>query len=115
VDVYIHIFLTSAIAGGEWSASHTGLFTPGERAPSTHWIGGWVHPRADLDDVEKILDPTRIQIPTPQSSSLSPDATSTMLSQLDMYVSEQNFINFVTYLAKYMIWTSAQEGQDMRP
>jgi hypothetical protein len=25
---------------------------PGERAPSTHWIGGWVDPRASLDDVE---------------------------------------------------------------
>jgi hypothetical protein len=25
----------------------------GERALSTNWIGGWVDPRADLDDVEK--------------------------------------------------------------
>jgi hypothetical protein len=24
VDVYIHIILTSALAGGEWSASHPG-------------------------------------------------------------------------------------------
>jgi hypothetical protein len=46
--VYIHIFLTSALAGGEWSASCPGRFTPG-----THWIGGWVGPRAGLDDVEK--------------------------------------------------------------
>jgi hypothetical protein len=58
VDVYIHIFLTSALAGGEWSASRPGLFTPGERVPGTHWIGGWVDPRAGLDDVEKILDLT---------------------------------------------------------
>jgi hypothetical protein len=29
-----------------------GRFTPGERAPSTHWIGGWVDPRCP-DDVEK--------------------------------------------------------------
>jgi hypothetical protein len=28
-------------------------FTPGERAPGTHWIGGWVGPRASLDDVER--------------------------------------------------------------
>jgi hypothetical protein len=33
-------------------------FTPlplysGERAPPTNWIGGWVGPRAGLDDVEK--------------------------------------------------------------
>jgi hypothetical protein len=25
----------------------------GERAPSTHWKGGWVGPRTSLDDVEK--------------------------------------------------------------
>jgi hypothetical protein len=53
VDVWIHIFLTSALAGGEWSASHPCRFTPRERAPGTHWIGSWVSPRAGLDDVEK--------------------------------------------------------------
>jgi hypothetical protein len=26
---------------------------PGERATGTHWIGGWVGPRAGLDAVEK--------------------------------------------------------------
>jgi hypothetical protein len=53
VDVQIHVFLTSALAGGEWSVSRPGRFNPGERAPDTHWIGGWVGPRAGLDDVEK--------------------------------------------------------------
>jgi hypothetical protein len=48
VDVQVHIFLTSALAGSEWSASRPGRFTPG-----THWIGGWVDPRAYLDEVEK--------------------------------------------------------------
>jgi hypothetical protein len=28
--------------------------TPEERAPGTHWISGWVIPRADLDDMEKL-------------------------------------------------------------
>jgi hypothetical protein len=42
VDVQRHIFLTSALVGGEWSASRPDRFTPGERAPSTHWTGGWV-------------------------------------------------------------------------
>jgi hypothetical protein len=49
----IHIFLTSALVGGEWSASRPGRFTPAERAPVTHGVGGWVDPRAGLDDVEK--------------------------------------------------------------
>jgi hypothetical protein len=39
VDVQISIFLTSALVGGEWSASCPSHLTPGERAPTTHWIG----------------------------------------------------------------------------
>jgi hypothetical protein len=49
---------------GEWRYSSTFLdlgtrwrwmvsFTPGERAFSTHWIGGWVGPGVRLDAVEK--------------------------------------------------------------
>jgi hypothetical protein len=54
VDVQIHIFLTSALVGGEWSTSRLGRFTPGERAPAgTHWIGGWVDLRDGLDDLQK--------------------------------------------------------------
>jgi hypothetical protein len=40
--------LTSALPGGKWSASRPGHFTPRKRAPSTHWIGGWVSDRASL-------------------------------------------------------------------
>jgi hypothetical protein len=46
-------FLTSTLDGGEWSASRPASFTPVERAPGIHWIGGRVDPRAGLDDVEK--------------------------------------------------------------
>jgi hypothetical protein len=38
--------LTLALDGSEWSASRPGRFTPRERAPGNHWIGGWVDPRA---------------------------------------------------------------------
>jgi hypothetical protein len=41
-------FLTSALDGGEWSASRPGGFTLGGRAPSTHCTGGCVGPTADL-------------------------------------------------------------------
>jgi hypothetical protein len=33
--------LTSALDGGEWSALRPGLFTPKEKAPGGHWIGGY--------------------------------------------------------------------------
>jgi hypothetical protein len=36
---------------GEWSASHTVRFNPGERVPGTHWKGDWVGPRTGPDAV----------------------------------------------------------------
>jgi hypothetical protein len=62
-------FLDSALAGGQWSVSLPGCFTPEERVPGTHWIGRWVDSRAGLDDVEKILYSTGTRTPTPRSSS----------------------------------------------
>jgi hypothetical protein len=44
----VPLFLTSALEGGEWRASRPDRFTLG-----THWIRGWVGPRAGLDTVEK--------------------------------------------------------------
>jgi hypothetical protein len=43
--------LISALDGGGWSASRLCRFTPKETATGTHWIGGWVGPRAVLDAV----------------------------------------------------------------
>jgi hypothetical protein len=45
--------MTSALDEGEWLASRPSRFTTRERAPSTHWIGGWVGPRAVLEAVVK--------------------------------------------------------------
>jgi hypothetical protein len=53
VDVQTHLFLTSVLVGGEWSASCPGHFTTGERALGTHSIGGWVGRRTSLGDMEK--------------------------------------------------------------
>jgi hypothetical protein len=39
VDVQIHVFLTSELVGGEWSALRSGRFTS----------GGWVGPRTGMD------------------------------------------------------------------
>jgi hypothetical protein len=47
-DVQIHVFFTLVLVEGEWSASRRGLIIP-----CSLWIGGWVSPRAGLDDMEK--------------------------------------------------------------
>jgi hypothetical protein len=54
-------FLTSALHGGEWSASRPGHFAPWQTAPHTHWIGGLVGPRASLDGVVKRKIPSSFQ------------------------------------------------------
>jgi hypothetical protein len=69
VGVYIHVFLTSALVGGECSASLLGRYTPAERAPGTHWIGGWggLRNRSGRHREEKNLAPTGTRTPTPSA------------------------------------------------
>jgi hypothetical protein len=62
--------LTSALDGGEWSASLSSLFIPKETAPGTHWVGGWVGSRAVLDVVVK----RKIPSPHQESNSVQPIA-----------------------------------------
>jgi hypothetical protein len=53
MEVQIQVFLSLALHGSELSVSRPGRFTPGERVICTHWIGGWLDPRAGLDMVSK--------------------------------------------------------------
>jgi hypothetical protein len=53
VTVEIHVFLTSEVVSGEWSASHRRRFALGKGASGTHWVRGWVGLLAGLDPVEK--------------------------------------------------------------
>jgi hypothetical protein len=71
VDIQTHVFLTSALVGGEWSALRPGRFTKKEINSSTNFIEICVDPRTDLDDMEKgkILESTGTPTLTPQSSS----------------------------------------------
>jgi hypothetical protein len=65
--------LTPTLDGGEWSASRPGRFTPRERAPGTHWIGGWVGPRAGLDAVVKRKIPSPLRESNPDHPVRSPE------------------------------------------
>jgi hypothetical protein len=49
VDIKPHAFLTIAIYGEEWSASHSNHVTPQGKGPGDYWTGGWVSPRAGQD------------------------------------------------------------------
>jgi hypothetical protein len=40
--------MTSALDGGQWSASRSGRALPPEN-PATHWTGGWMGPTAGLE------------------------------------------------------------------
>jgi hypothetical protein len=55
VDVWIHVFSTSAPVGREWSVSRPGRFNPVLKAssPRIHRIRGWVGPRAGMDYMDK--------------------------------------------------------------
>jgi len=59
MEVYLHIFSTSALDGDERSVSRPGRFATGEKASGTHWLGGWLGPRAGPDVVAKRRTPCR--------------------------------------------------------
>jgi hypothetical protein len=85
---------TSALDGGEWSASRPGRFTPRARARGTHWKEGGVGPRAVLDAVVKK------KIPSPLRESKNPDrpARSPPLYRLGCHGSLTSFIPECIYL-----------------
>jgi hypothetical protein len=66
--------LTSSLDGSEWSASRPGRFTPTQRAPRTHWIGGWVGPWAVLDAVVKRKIPSLRRESNPRTLTVQPVA-----------------------------------------
>jgi hypothetical protein len=54
------------------SASRPDQFNFGERASGVHWIGEWVHPRAGLNDMEKLKFFTLSGLKLPTLRSFSP-------------------------------------------
>jgi hypothetical protein len=66
--------LTSALDGGEWSASRPSHFTARERALCTDWIGGWVGPRTVLDAVVKRKIPSPRRESKPRTPIVQPVA-----------------------------------------
>jgi hypothetical protein len=64
---YMLPFLTSALFEGEWSTSHRGRFTTGEKVSESYGIGGCVGPRARTD----VMEERKIIFPFPPACILS--------------------------------------------
>jgi hypothetical protein len=101
--------LTSALDGGEWSASHPDHFTSRERAPGTHWIGGWVGTRAILDMVVKRKIPSPRKKLNPTTPIVQPIAQ----CYTDLAITTLYFVGMKRYqyvmevvLSKLMIYFS---------
>jgi hypothetical protein len=75
----------------EWSTSRPGHFTPWERAPGTHWIGGGVDTKTGLDVVEK----RKIPSPSRESNPRNP------IVQIVRNLSSFHFLHF-KYLATFV-------------
>jgi hypothetical protein len=71
LDVQTHVFLISALDGGEWSVSRPSRFTPegkNPRYPLERRLCG-PQSRSGRREEEKILGPTRARTPTHQPRS----------------------------------------------
>ena len=73
-EIQLHSFLTSALGGGEGSASHPGIC--GKR--------GWVQPRANLDILESRKTLSSVMDQTLGHPASSPVTTVTLLCYVTM-------------------------------
>jgi hypothetical protein len=91
--------VTSSLYGSELSSSRSGRFTPVERTPGSHLIGGWVGPRSGPDPVKyrKILPLPGIE---PRQSNPYPVAIPTELRWLldNNHVSIITTVSFIAFL-----------------
>jgi hypothetical protein len=67
---YSSTAFTSALDGREWSASRYGRFIPRERAPGTHWIGGWCTFHRVVEKQNPYQNKNRRRRPDPTPASL---------------------------------------------
>jgi hypothetical protein len=76
--------MTSAVVGGEWSASLHGRFTPGKIARGTHWIGGWVTWRWEKSCLYRDWNSV-------------PSAAQTVASRYDDWATRLQYMKYVLY------------------
>jgi hypothetical protein len=117
VDVYIHSFFD---LGTRWR--WVVIFTPRPlypqgRAPGTHWIGGWVSPRAVLDAVVKRKIPSPRRESNPRTAIVQPIAQLSRLFHCEVknilnsgYASSHSLQNIFSYCVACLIIVLALYG-----
>jgi hypothetical protein len=90
--------LTSALDGSKWSASHPSRFMPTERAPATHWLGGWVGPRVVLDAVVK----RKIPSPRRESNPRTPVVKPVAQRYTDWAITAISFITIFYFFLRFI-------------
>jgi hypothetical protein len=101
--------LTSALDGGEWSASRPGRFTSRERTPGTHWIGCWLGPRAVLGAVVK----REIPSPRRESKPRTPINITTAVGQASLTILVWSWLNVTSHLwLHFCAWRLPVTQQD---
>jgi hypothetical protein len=107
VGIQLDASLTLESDESEWSASRLGRFTPRWRAPVTHWIGGWVDPRAGLEAVvrRKISSPYRDSNP----STVQPVAHRCTTELYEKKVADG--VNFPSVLFNFAECLMAEQGK----
>jgi hypothetical protein len=99
-EVYLHAFLTSALDGGEWSASHTGRFIPGEIPLGTHWIGNM---RVVLDAVAKRKKIPSLLLPRTEPWSSSPWPSHYTDSAIPALIRLTNYVLFSSLFTAFTL------------
>jgi hypothetical protein len=71
INILIHVFLTSALVGGEWWTSCPGVFTPGGKGPRYPLDRSLDEPqsRSGRAEKKKNIAPTGTPTSTPRPSS----------------------------------------------
>jgi hypothetical protein len=80
-EVQLLLILDLSIRLGEWSAPHPGHALVQGKAPSTHWTGGWVGPKARHTDYK--TNPLPLTGIEPSLSSLQ---SNTILIELSQFI-----------------------------
>jgi hypothetical protein len=76
---------------------------PQEKTPGTHWIGGWVDPRAGLNDMEKRKFLTLLEL------KLNPSAIQPIASRYtDCFDPALHCVSQETFFSQFLVYKQIQ-------